>query len=216
MTPARIKYPRTFHLPWSLTASSDDKRHSGDEVVAMFAGHEVVVTEKMDGENFTIYSDGYCHARSLDSAHHKSRSWVKALAAQISHAIPEGWRICGENLYAIHSIEYDRLSSYFLVFAIYDENNTCLSWDDTVVWASLLGLHTVPVLYRGEWSEDIVKDSWNGQGTFGALSEGYVVRVSGSFCYKDFSRSCGKFVRANHVQTDRHWMNSALLPNKLA
>jgi hypothetical protein len=112
-----VKYPRTFHLPWSQGATDDDKVLSS---VKHFEGKEVVISEKKDGENTTIYSDGYCHARSLDSAHHPSRSWVKSLASSLVGSIPEGWRICGENLYARHSISYEALPSYFMVFGIYD------------------------------------------------------------------------------------------------
>jgi hypothetical protein len=68
-----IKYPRTPHLPWSPGIAPDDEvsgRLSGLE------GREVVVTEKLDGENTTLYAD-HVHARSVDSAHHPSRSWVK-------------------------------------------------------------------------------------------------------------------------------------------
>lgn len=44
----KTKYHRTFHLPYSLTVSADDKRLRDD---SQFFGMEVVVTEKMDGEN---------------------------------------------------------------------------------------------------------------------------------------------------------------------
>ncbi|MGC5412734.1 RNA ligase family protein, partial [Streptomyces sp. DT225] len=60
----RTHYPRTPHLPWSPGATSDDVRMTD---LAALAGTEVVVTEKLDGENTTLYADGL-HARSLDSA----------------------------------------------------------------------------------------------------------------------------------------------------
>ena len=41
----RYKYPRTYHLPWSEGASSDDKTHSLSKIAEMFANQEVVVTE---------------------------------------------------------------------------------------------------------------------------------------------------------------------------
>ena len=68
-----VKYPRTPHLPWSPGASQDDvfsldARH--------FEGQTVIITEKMDGENTTLYRD-YLHARSVDGRHHPSRNWVK-------------------------------------------------------------------------------------------------------------------------------------------
>jgi len=45
-------------------------------------GREVVVTEKMDGENTTMYCDNI-HARSIDGRHHPSRDWVKMTVGEI-------------------------------------------------------------------------------------------------------------------------------------
>lgn len=208
----RYKYPRTFHLPWSPGASSDDKTHS--DANALFSGHEIVVTEKMDGENTTIYSDGYVHARSIDSAHHPSRDWVKTNVApmMIGH-LPEGWRICGENLYAKHSIGYTTLPSYFLVFSIWDERNMCLSWEDTMEWCNLLGLYMVPVLFKGMWNHEVVKGCFKPHSRYGNENEGYVVRISAAYHFDAFTMSTAKYVRANHVQTEEHWMYATVQPN---
>jgi len=107
-----VKYPRTYHLPWSPGLTDDDRMLPS---VSVFEGQEIVVTRKMDDENTTMYPD-YLHARSLEEEHHESRGWVKRLHAEICWNIPQGWRICGENLFALHSIRYDDLLSYFLVF----------------------------------------------------------------------------------------------------
>lgn len=211
----RIKYPRTLHLPWSQGATSDDKVHS--DVDSLFSGQRVVVTEKMDGENTTLYADGYSHARSTDSAHHPSRAWVKAqVAPRMVGNLPKGWRVCGENLYALHSIKYDKLSTYFLVFSVWDENNRCLSWEETVEWCALLGLETVPIVYKGVWDKKAIQEAWKGHSAFGGEGEGYVVRKASSFTYGDFAGSLAKYVRANHVQTDTHWMHTTVIPNQLA
>jgi hypothetical protein len=100
-----VKYPRTHHLPWSPGASEDDRfleRLDGLE------GREIVVTVKMDGEHATLYRD-HLHARSLEPSRHASRSWLRGFHARIAADIPEGWRVCGENLYAQHSIAYREL-----------------------------------------------------------------------------------------------------------
>jgi hypothetical protein len=208
MTNKYYKYPRTPHLPWSQGVSSDD-------ISLLSLDHwqdrEVVVTEKLDGENTTMYSD-HIHARSLDSKHHQSRDWVKGLHGQIRHLIPQGWRLCGENMYAQHSIAYEDLRSYFYVFSIWDEANYCLNWDETLEWTELLDLVTPPILYRGVWSEkEIQALSFDPQ-----LCEGYVVRSVAGFAYEDFALNVAKSVRAQHVQTDVHWMYSEVIPNRLS
>jgi hypothetical protein len=100
---ARYKYPRTPHLPWSPGASPDDLFL---ESLDCFRDQDVVVTEKLDGENTTLYPEGL-HARSIDSRHHPSRDWVKSLHGAVRHLIPAGFRVCGENLFARHSIAYE-------------------------------------------------------------------------------------------------------------
>lgn len=227
----RTKYPRTFNLPHSQSNTSDDVWW---EDCKLFEGKEVVVSEKIDGECISIYPDGHVHARSIDSRHHASRSWVKALAARIAHDIPQGFRVCGENLYAFHSIFYTELPSYFFVYGIYDEENNCISWDDVVEFCALLNLETVPVLYRGPWDENEVKSLWTGKGTFptyAAISdqpsypndfvpcdaEGYVVRVTDSFPYQEFAQNCAKYVAPAFKSTMRnvHWASTAVICNLL-
>lgn len=210
------KYPRTKHLPFSPGATSDDKILKD---TSCFNGKTMVITEKMDGENSTLGRD-YYHARSLDSKDHPSRSWIKQFHASIKNDIPEGYRICGENLYAKHSIGYDNLKSYFYCFSIWDDTNYCLSWKDTVEFCQLLGIEYVPVL-RDEfmWTEWIMKlnlmekNEWTGLNP--ETMEGYVVRNADGFHYKDFGDNVAKWVRPNHVTSDSHWMHSKVIPNKL-
>ncbi len=203
----RIKYPRTYHLPWSPGKTDDDRVM---EHHAELADEDVVITLKMDGEQTTIYSDGYCHARSIDSGGHESRDWVKALAARIGTQLPQGWRLCGENLWAQHSISYTELPSYFLIFSLWD-GLKCLSWRETAEWAALLDMHTVSVLYNGPYDGNPVTGRlWDPSD-----GEGYVVRVSDSFHYRDFRRKVGKYVRKNHVHTHGHWMRQQVVKNGL-
>lgn len=225
----RTKYPRTFNLPWSGSETSDDVWCSD---CRFFEGKEVVVTEKIDGENTTIYPDGHTHARSVDSKHHPSRSWLKQYASTFAYQIPETLRICGENVFAYHSIFYDGLPSYFLVFGIYDDKNRCLAWDEVEDYCELLGLYTVPVLYRGPWDEKLIREMWTGKGTYGTYetesdqpswpddftsceAEGYVVRITGEFDYQDFRTNCAKYVRPNHVRTSSHWMEREPVINRI-
>jgi hypothetical protein len=73
-----VKYPRTYHLPWSPGQTRDDRVIESTDI---FKGKEVVVTIKMDGENTTMYHD-YIHARSIDSGSHPSRTWIKNFMPQ--------------------------------------------------------------------------------------------------------------------------------------
>ena len=43
----------------------------------------------------------------------------------------------------------------------------------------------------------------------------YVIRLTDGFQYNDFKHSVAKFVRENHVQTDKHWMTKQIKANRL-
>jgi predicted kinase len=203
----RTHYPRTRHLPWSPGATADDVRVGGLDGLR---GREVVVTEKLDGENTTLYRDGL-HARSLDSAHHPSRTWVKTLQGRIGHHIPEGWRVCGENMFARHSIAYDDLDSYFYGFSVWDERGRCLDWDRTVPFLRRLGIPVPRVLWRGTLDERALRALKPDP----VRQEGYVVRTADGFAAEEFGQRVAKWVRAGHVRTDTHWMHAAVVPNGL-
>lgn len=206
-----MKYPRTHHLPWSLGKTSDDKTMKSTHA---FHGKMVVVTEKLDGENTTLYRD-VLHARSLDSRDHASRHWLKAYHASLSFLIPKHLKVCGENVYASHSILYESLENYFYMFSVWENERTCLSWDDTVYYSERFGIPLAPVLYIGLWDEKKIMSLYTGKSLLGDVSEGYVVRIADSFDISEFNRNVGKFVRDEHVQTDEHWMDKKIVPNQL-
>ena len=199
------KYPRTHHVPWSPGVTKDDKIHPN---VDFFKNKEVIITEKMDGENTTMYSD-YLHARSIDANSHWTQSYVRQLQGQIGHSIPKGWRVCGENLFAKHSIGYNNLKDFFLMFSIWNDKNICLSWQDTIEWAELLSLQLVPVIYKGIYDEDVARNCYKPN------TEGYVIRVADSFSYSQFKLSVAKFVRKNHVGTSNHWKFERIEKNQI-
>jgi len=181
--------------------------------LSVFEGEDVVVTVKMDGENANLLR-GLYHARSTEPATGFDRSMVRAIHGRISHEIPEGWRICGENVYIEHSIHYRHLKAWLYVFGIWDDLNMCLSWDETLEWCGLLDLTPVPVIYRGVWDENVLRSipvvEYDGD-----EMEGFVVRVSRGFSFDEFGISVAKYVRPDHVKSDRHWRHNTMIPNEM-
>jgi len=202
------KYGRTFHLPISLGATSDDKVMSSLDGLKV---DDLVITEKMDGENTTIHREG-THARSPDSRYHPSRDWLKAFSAGISPQLADNERIVGENLYAKHSIGYEALPSYFMGFS-WIIGNEIQPWDATLIRFEELGITPVEVLYRGQFTDRLF------QGLADQLDlekqEGFVARDAAGFSETEMPNRMGKYVRANHVQSETHWMRSELVPNRL-
>lgn len=209
----KYKFPRTWHVPWS-SGTDDDKTWSEEDFRSAFELRDLVITEKMDGENTTAYSDGSWHARSIDSNNkHKARECMNRYKAQFM-AIPKGWRVCGENLFWKHSIHYKDLTDFFQVFSVINDGNQVLSWTDTEYFCGFYGFKTVKCkeTYNGYITtfEEIMKDlMWESKTT-----EGLVIRPSNSFYFDSYSDLVAKYVRPNHVQTDEHWLNSKLTPNE--
>ena len=205
-----VKYPRTYHLPNS-TGTKDDKTLLDD---SQFLDKEVVVTLKLDGENTTFYND-YIHARSINSSSHETRDWVKGLWAKIGWNLSEDMRVCGENVYAKHTIHYKNLESYFYGFSIWN-NLTCFSWDETLEYFSLLGIENVPVIYRGIYSKKLIDLEFE---KYKKDHEGYVVRVSSEFLYSDFKKCVAKYVQPEFRQrindSHGHWISKKIIKNEL-
>lgn len=200
------KYPRTLHLPQSLSVTSDDKVHKSIE---QFKGMEVVITEKMDGENTTIYCDG-THARSIDGRYHPSRAWMKQFAATISPHLDSRERICGEYLYARHSITYENLETYFYGFGWFIDGDL-QSWDDMLQRFEEFKIKHVPVLYHGHYYDGLIEETISKLDL--TKQEGFVLRYASYIKEDQFSSMVGKFVRNGHVQTDKHWMYTEIVKN---
>lgn len=199
----QVKYPRTSHLPFSPGATSDDKWAS-DECLnfLMDSANELIVTEKMDGSNYTM-TRNHAFGRSVDANSNHWDNSHKSIWAQIRFDIPEGWRISGENMYARKSVSYDDLPGVFTIFGIWDDNDNLLSWDDTVEWAGMLGLSHVDLLYRGFNFKDAVKTWGSTHDT--ETSVGFALRSAAKIETGIFSERVAKWVRADHVRTAGDW-----------
>ena len=203
------KYGRTFHLPPSPGVGSDDKIIQ--DLAHLKGADEVVFTEKMDGENTTVFAGG-CHARSPDSGYHASRDWMKAYAAGISPSLSGNERIVGEYLFAKHSVAYDDLPSYFLGFA-WIVDNEVQGWDETLDRFDNLGVKPVPVLQRCRF-DDAAINSVLDRLDF-ENQEGFVVRAVSPFFESDMATHVAKYVREGHVQSDIHWTKAEIVKNGL-
>jgi len=212
------KYPSTPYHYLTPGRDPNDKVLNTNE---HFLGKTVIITEKMDGESFTGYSTGQTHARSLDSQHHFTRDWVKQYWASRGFILPPLWRVCGENVWAQHSITYDDLETFFYGYSVWDDQNYCLDWTKTLKVFFDLDIEPVPTLYCGVYSDDIIKEVWASLDL--NKQEGIVIRLESGYNYDDFSKSICKLVRPNHVQEyvdpisgeAKHWKYAQIQPNKL-
>jgi hypothetical protein len=71
---------------------------------------------------------------------------------------------------------------------------------------------TVPVIGIGIYNKELLNLS---NSLLDGTHEGYVIRLKNQFTYDDYKLSVAKYVRANHVQTDQHWMHQPIVKNTL-
>lgn len=201
------KYNRTYHLPWSPGTTSDDRISPS---VNSLVGINIVITEKLDGENCGMTNDGV-FARS--HADFTTSPWSREVRElhkwKIKGQLSEGVFLFGENMEGIHSIEYKNLTSYFYLFGVRD-NNIWVSWELVEEYAYLLDLPTAPVLFKGQVNsekelKDLTESLVKQPSALGGQCEGIVVRNADMFHNDDFAENVMKWVRKGHVQTDSHW-----------
>ena len=207
-----MKYPRTYHLPYSPGATKDDKKLQ-DDWFKYYIGEEIVITSKLDGENIHMNQKD-CYARS-DGAPTRS-PWSRniwdpndGLYWKIKQYIGDNETIFGENLYGEHSIHYNKLTDYFHLFAVNDGVNW-YSWDDVKMMADIMNIPHVPELWRGmiykeEELQKLVEKYVHESEWYGDIREGVVVRLAKSFPIEDFKYCVCKWVRKDHVNTSIHW-----------
>jgi hypothetical protein len=198
------KYSRTYHFPFSEGATNDDKIQMDWKGIL---SNEIVVTEKLDGEN-TCLKDIGVFARS--HAAPTINPWAKNMQeiwGRLKNDLGD-LEIFGENLYGVHSIEYDRLEDYFFVFGI-RQGDYWLSWNDVEEYCTIFDLKTAPVVKIDFFEEKqilpFIQHEIKKGSAFGGECEGFVFKTKKQFHVDDFSKNVLKYVRKNHVQTDEHW-----------
>lgn len=215
------KYGRTYHYPFSPGTSSDDRINCTywQDIQQI---NTLIHTEKLDGENNCLSRHGVfarSHAAPTVSA------WTNQIRQKwelIKHDLGD-LEIFGENIFAIHSIEYQHINSHFYVFGI-REFDRWLSWEETKFYAQLLDFATVPELsvktqttlaradelaFKHDILEIVSRPSVFGSVDFQTQKpctmEGIVSRNIEEYSVESFAQNVFKYVRQGHVKTDEHW-----------
>lgn len=200
------KYPRTPYWPRSPTQGRTSERLGSPE---RFVGTNVVVTEKLDGGN-TMVHRGEVYARSTSEP--SRDKWMAMVRKHTAWKVQEpGLYLYGEDVYAIHSIEYDPVpeDGTFFAFAIRRDDRFA-SFAEVESYAVDHGIPVVPVLHRGRFDsladiQSFFDRAHSRPSVLGGDREGLVLRVADGFPASEFTYNVCKSVRADHVQTADHW-----------
>ncbi len=210
------KYGRTYHFPFSPGTTSDDRiNHHYWEHISKI--EQVVHTEKLDGENTCISKLGVFARSHAVPTRHPWANYLKEKWGWLKRDLGD-LEVFGENLYAIHSIEYQKLDAHFYVFAV-REGDKWLSWEETKFYAGIMDFPTVPELKmvhpidRPQFEQETIEltkgvsafDSCDIVTNKSCSMEGIVSRNVESYSVNDFAENVFKYVRKEHVKTDKHW-----------
>lgn len=214
------KYGRTLHFDFSPGTTSDDRINTEwREQVQKFP--QLVHTEKLDGENSCLSQYGVFARSHAAPTLHPWANHLKIKQSIIAHDLKSmDLEIFGENLYALHSIIYPKLTAHFYVFGV-RVLDKWLSWEETKWWANFFDFEVVPELGTQLTTEpELIKtrvlELASEPSIFGSVQnnteplrdcthEGLVSRNIDEYTVEDFKENIFKYVRPNHVQTDVHW-----------
>lgn len=214
------KYEKTYRLVVPQIPVTGKYTLDKATAKALLSG-TVTITEKMDGANCGIYiaDNGYYLQKRggwMDGSHEQFKffqnNWQWYNQQKI-FKLPKNHVVYGELMRCTHSIYYDELPDYFLVFDIYDlKDGKYLSWGRVVDICDDAGLSTVPFLGFTENPKinDVMK--WMPKkSAYGQTCEGIVIH--------NYAKQLrGKVVKPEFIKTleeSDHWANQEVRYNKL-
>jgi ATP-dependent RNA circularization protein (DNA/RNA ligase family) len=220
-----FRFPHTPHLEWLGEGTPrDDKVLTASEVEALLV-HPLFVEEKVDGANIGIsisvfgelqvQNRGQYLMEPYDGQFEKLNHWLPPRFDELFDVLGADLILFGEWCAARHSIAYDRLPDWLLVFDVYDlQKKRFFSIQRRDQLARQLGLHTVPLLTAGRLSMDQLKEilTIHPSRYYDGPMEGIVVRAE----EVELLNSRAKLVSPHFTQNiGEHWRKSAIRWNRL-
>lgn len=215
------KYEKTYRIEMP-NYPIKGKYHLAKKQESLLLKGKVAITEKMDGANTGIYKikgQTYLQKKgsNIDTSHPQFRffanEWYYNNKDKIDK-LPDNMVYYGELLRCVHTVFYNKLPDWWLVFDIYDLNKQkYLSWDEVVFICKEAGLCTVPFLYEGRLrgKDDLLK-LMPTYSKYGDVAEGIVVK---NYC----QQVRGKFVKQNFLKSieeiDIHWLDRKIRLNEV-
>lgn len=227
MTADFFRFPSTPHLAWLAEDGMprDDKVLSPAEAQALLVG-DVAVEEKLDGANLglSVAPDGALRAQNrgqyLDEPYAgqfaRFPAWLAQHETGLRAVLGPELVLFGEWCAARHSLGYDALPDWFLLFDVYDRNNGRF-WNTSRrnALAAEAGLFTVPLVSSDHVTLASLKQLVMGTPSryrAGLPLEGVVVRRE----LGDWCEARAKLIRPDFTQAiDTHWRKRTIEWNRV-
>ena len=215
-----FRFPHTPHIDWLGDGMPrDDKVLTEPEIEALLA-QPIRVEEKLDGANLGISLRATGELRAQNRGQYllepfagqfsRLNSWLGQHQYALCDNLQSDWIVFGEWGAARHSLDYDNLPDWFVVFDVYDRTEQKFwSCARRNALAEKLGLAVVPTLYQGAATLPELKEllahasSRYREGN----PEGIVMRQDSEL----WCEARAKLVRADFAQSiEEHWRSRAI------
>lgn len=222
---AFFRFPHTPHLMWlGAGTPRDDKVLAPDDAAALLGG-DVVVEEKVDGANLgvSIAADGQLQFQNrgqyLDAPFagqfQRLGAWSASHQSTLGTELTPALMLFGEWCAARHSVGYDRLPDWLLVFDVYDRDAQCFfNTTRRNALAARLGLTVVREGFRGRTTlADLRRRLMSERSRYrDGPVEGFVIRKESD----DWLLARAKLVHPDFVQgIGDHWRRRRIEWNRI-
>ena len=210
-------YDKTCHIfPVSAKKNLDN-----NQLKHLLTG-EMIVEEKMDGANVGIirHKKGFALQRRgglVGESEHEQFSFFNNWAHQQNYdkimSLPIGVLLYGELLYAVHTLRYDKLPDFVLIFDV-KQNGRWLNYDDRKKLCDDHKFKMVPLLGRGTYTKlDLIKMVPKAS-AYGPVAEGIVVKRYAKHGYFRGKIVKSEFIKA--MEESEHWNTKPIEKNRLS
>lgn len=230
MTTDFFRFPQTPHLAWIGESSPRDDKVLSPTELQLLLSHPVVVEEKLDGANLGFLLDAQGQVQAQNRGQYLQAPFTGQFARLSDWLARAGDRVelallglaespvilFGEWCAARHSLGYDHLPDWFLLFDVYDKTQGRFwSAQRRNALAEAYGLSTVPCLLQGTTTLDHLKvmiKETPSRFRSGSL-EGVVIRHDSQDCCE----ARAKLVRHDFTQAiEEHWSRRRVEWNRLS
>lgn len=205
-----VKYPSTPHIQLSEWYAE---------------GTHVILEEKVDGANLGIsfsssgdvilQNRGHLLTEPFRGQWVPLTPWLRITLNAIFDAITDRYIVFGEWCYAVHTVYYDLLPSWFIAFDIYDKKSEgFLSTKRRNSMLESMRIPVVPELSRGIFTATQLSELLNRKSQYSDtdMIEGLYLRKESEL----WLESRMKLVRNNFIQVDElHWRDKPLRFNQV-
>ena len=216
-----IKYGKIYRIPIREISIGGKFCLSRKEIRLLLAG-KVTIEEKIDGANtgiirhkngFTLQKRGSLVGQSEHEQFQYLHNWANRTKYNNIMAVPPGYLIYGEWCYAVHSIYYDRLSDYFLVFDILKDGRKWLNREERDNFCAKYEFASIPFIAEGYFNITGLYSLIPEKSAYGDTAEGIVLK---RYRKREYIR--GKIVKAQFIKTleeSEHWTKYNIRKNKI-